>query len=712
MATSTPNPPPHPQLAARADKLRELLNDAILDKNIPLVHKRFEQGADPSAPTINGDQNPLMLAITANSPELISLLVPSADLAQTDRYGLTALHHFISHIHASPAMSHDALPLLRSLITPSSAGARSQEGLSPLDLHVQRARSSQLSHSDSSSFSSILQELLPACANSALDGYQACVAALGTVVNSYLDTSHALAILHAHPLKEHILSTSCPLRGQLSHVAAFAGQTEFIRSIAAAVNLNSRSAEGITPLMAALCTQSHNQLFGDAPLSAALLLLELGADPLLVNDNGCDALMMAIEYNHDAISKSDHVVANALAPIVKISDLSRRDFLGESALDKALDRGLSFFAAMIRSQLSANPSSSSTSLSFSPPNPANSRIHLQTLLHDAVATGNMALVNKRLSQGALTLSHEAERSCNLSFGGETPLILAAQQANLSMIRRLLPLSNPAATNARGDTALMAFLSNEIQTQEHLAILAALATPESALIKNSEGQSALTIARAFDALLPEALAILAPISDWLSTDFRGRGILGNGYFDDAKGLALWDAHPNQQAFVNAQDSEGKSLAHIAASLGQLDLLRRISSHVCFDQRDRLLRTPLLFACGTLPFSPQRLESTIEFLAMRSDCRLVDINGCDALMLLIENTLSPDPIFSATPLIDRVDLNARDFLGESALDKARDRSQPKTMAAIQARLDIFAERDVLHSATESIAARPPSARSKRM
>lgn len=712
MATSTFNPPPHSPLAARADKLQELLREAVFAKNISLVHKRFEQGADPYAPTKNGESTPLMLAMQSKSPELIALLAPSADLAQTDRYGFTALHYFIFHTHASPAMSQDVLPLLRSLITPSSAGTRNQEGLSPLDLHAQRARSSPLSNSDAGSFSAILQELLPFCAHSAIDGYQACVAALGTGVNSHLDTSHALAILQAHPLKENILSTSCPLRGQLSHVAALAGQTEFIRSIAASVNLNSRNAHGLTPLMAALCTDSHKQLFGDAPMSAALLLLELGADPLLVEDNGCDALMMAIEYNHDAISESDNVVANALAPIVKLSDLSRRDFLGESALDKALDRGLVFFADIIRSQQSPHPTLSSTSLTFSSPNSANSRTHLQSLLHDAVAADNMALVDKRLSQGALPLSHEAKRPCNLSFSGETPLILAAQHANLSMVRRLLPLSNPLAANARGDTALMAFLSNEIKTPEHLAILAALATPESALIKNSQGQSALTVIRACDALLPEALAILAPISDWLSTDLRGGGLLGNGHFSDAKGLAIWDAHPNQQAFANAQDSEGRNLAHIAASLGQLDLLRRISAYIDFSLRDTLMRTPLLFACGTLPFWPARLHSTIEFLAMRSDCRLVDINGCDALMLLIETTLSSDPILAAKLLIDRVDLYARDFLGESAMDKARDRSQHQTLAAIQARLAIFAERDALHSATESIADRPRSARSKRM
>lgn len=710
MATSTHAPLPDAQLAARADKLQELLREAIMDNNIPLVNKRFEQGANPSAPAKNGQSSLLMLAIKAQSPELIARLTPSADLGETDRNGLTALHHFISSIHTPPAMGSELLPALRSLITPSSATTRSLIGFSPLDVHAQRAQGSPPFHSDDT-FASIVRELLPFSANSALDGYKACVAALDS--NSDQASAKSLALLEAHPLKDKILAMSCPLRGQLSHVAAATGQTEFLRSIAPVVNIDSRNAQGLTPFMVALCTSSRRQLFSSSPMSAALLLLDLGADPLLVDDNGCDALMLAIEYNRDAISKSDNVVANALAPIIKLSDLSRRDFLGESALDKALDRDLAFFADMIRAQSSPScPNSSSTSIKFSSLNPANSRSHLQSLLHDAVARDNMALVDKRLLQGAQPLSHQAEASCNISFGGETPLILAAQYANLSMVRRLLPLSNPLATNVRGDTALLAFLSNEITTQDHLAILAELATPESALIKDARGQSPLAVIRASDALLPEAMAILAPLSDWLSTDLLGRGILGGGYFSEAKGLAIWNGHPDQHAFANAQDSEGRSLVHTASCIGQLNFLRRVSDYVDFDQRDHLMRTPLLSACATPPFFPEQLHATIEFLSARNDCRSVDINGCDALMLLIENTLSPDPILAATPLIDRVDLNARDFLGESAMDKARDRSHHKILAAIQSRLAIFAERDALHSASEISAARPRSARAKRM
>ena len=143
----------------------------------PQARTQPQQGANPSAPAKNGQSSLLMLAIKAQSPELIARLTPSADLGETDRNGLTALHHFISSIHTPPAMGSELFPALRSLITPSSATTRSLIGFSPLDAHAQRAQGSPPFHSDDT-FASIVRELLPFSANSALDGYKACVAAL------------------------------------------------------------------------------------------------------------------------------------------------------------------------------------------------------------------------------------------------------------------------------------------------------------------------------------------------------------------------------------------------------------------------------------------------------------------------------------------------------------------------------------------------------
>lgn len=92
---------------------------------------------------------------------------------------------------------------------------------------------------------------------------------------------------------------------------------------------------------------------------------------------------------------------------------------------------------------------------------------------------------------------------------------------------------------------------------------------------------------------------------------------------------------------------------------------------------------------------------------SDCLAVDAHGCDALMLLFEGVAAEDDGLCETveTLVGRVNLDARDFLGESALDKAIERDFLRSVDIIRARMAIFEERDELANAS------PPSSASAR-
>ena len=321
-------------------------------------------------------------------------------------------------------------------------------------------------------------------------------------------------------------------------------------------------------------------------------------------------------------------------------------------------------------------------------------------MHRAIAAGEVAVAGKRIAQGAC---HSLPVEWDISRPGQnqTPLMRAAAGSNpLSLIRLLLPFSNPLAVDHDANSALMFLLSNEINSHEKLAALAELASPESALLKNSLGRSPLTIARASANLSSQMFDILRPLCDWFAIDANGLSVLSSAIldarFDERQCLDLWNEHPDQAWLANSRDYSGRSLAHVAARRCNSEIFKAISFHVNFDATDNAGLTPLMSACLGSSWRSLIFAPTIEFLAPRSNCRLVDLNGCDALMLLIEKC-SDDQIHAAGELIPRVDLAARDFLGESALDKARNRGLSAISAAIEAHMAIFAERDNISLST---------------
>lgn len=97
-----------------------------------------------------------------------------------------------------------------------------------------------------------------------------------------------------------------------------------------------------------------------------------------------------------------------------------------------------------------------------------------------------------------------------------------------------------------------------------------------------------------------------------------------------------------------------------------------------------------------------ESAVKLLAPWSDCRAVDAQGCDALMLAIEESQREsygDFVGAVSELVRWADLGARDFLGESALDKAIDREFPLVEAAIRARMAIQEEKFEIEAASSA-------------
>lgn len=152
-----------------------------------------------------------------------------------------------------------------------------------------------------------------------------------------------------------------------------------------------------------------------------------------------------------------------------------------------------------------------------------------------------------------------------------------------------------------------------------------------------------------------------------------------------------AHPSPAWAASTRDSSGATLAHIAARHGGCGLLRAIAGFSCFSATDHHGHTPLMSACAS-----RGGFDAVSILAPWSDCRAVDFAGCDALMLAVESASlesSLGLLDAVQALIPRVDLFARDALGESALEKAADRGFPLVVDAIRSHLAILAERDEL-------------------
>lgn len=699
---------PAPLTEANRKKLQKLLFSAIWSHDIPAVHRLIFQGADPAAPLAERPQmTPLMSAAEAGSAELLAFFLPFNKLSQVEASDWTALHLFIYAIatHKSPTLFVADDPAwqasLRSLISAATANAKRFNGMTPMMLHA-------CHHPHcSDSFDIIAAELLPFIDRSpgSLEAYELCASALAS--DSYLGGGdrgrRAVSMLEDDPGKAQTLAASCPTRGTLAHIAARKGQLLFLEHIAPLVELNARDIRGRTPLMTAVSNPSHSRFFGNSKesIECMRLLLGAGADPSLVDNDGCDALMIAIEENTPGIISRG--IEALLAPLIERSTLSHRDHLGESALDKAIDRELPLIVALIQKALRASELLSELCPTSPSPNaPIPNPRKLASLLHRAIDSGDVAAAGKHIAQGAcLSLPVEDDLSRTSQGQTRTPLMRAAAGSNpLSLIRLLLPLSNPLAVDHEANSALMLLLSREINSHEQLAALAELASPESALLKNSLGLSPLTRAHASANLSAQMFDILRPLCDWFAIDDQGFPVLSSAIlgsrFDERQCLDLWSEHPDQAWLANSRDYSGRSLAHIAAMRCKSELLKAISFHVNFDATDNAGLTPLMSACCGSSWRSWTFAPAIEFLAPRSNCRLVDLNGCDALMLLIE-TCSDDPVHAAGELIPRVDLAARDFLGESALDKARNRGFSAISAAIEAHMAIFAERDNISLST---------------
>ena len=688
-------------LHANAAKLQTLLQKAIQNSNIALVHKRLAQGASPSAAHGYCDFTPLMSAADACSPEIIELLLPLSETSAATSKGITALHVFMSAINLSRNNALFApddsrlFAMLRALASPAAIGAKDVFNRSPLSIHAARFLR------DSPLFNLIASEITPpsTAPSFTLDIYEACAAALESRNSG---GAGAIFLLNSALNKRHALSECPPNKSSLFHIAALHGRLDFLEDTAPLVDINARDPSGRTPLMAAISNPLSSSTFSsDNAIICMKRLLSLGADPRLVDNDGCDALMIAIEDNFRPLTLAPFL-AHAFEPLISQSDLSRRDHLGESALDKALDRNLPLIAALIQEK-GGQPSPPPTH----PPPPPASCAKLERLLLQAVFFMEPAIVDKRLLQGADPLARSEQPILPFYPSQMTPLMHAARADNHPMICRLLPISNPLAVNADGDTALMIFLAhNQIDSHDRLATLAALLSAESAKKRNNRGRTPLMTIRAPLAFLQPALDLIGPLSEWNAVDNAGTNIFGCHYLDHAEWTLLWNSHPDPAWLASAKDHKGRSILHVIASWHKHNpqLLEAASFHANFNAIDHSMSTPLMAACSGVSSRDAAFNAVIELLAARTNCRQADLNGCDALMLLIETAANDqDSLLAARLLIPRCDLFARDFLGESALDKALDRNLLSISASIEAHLAIFAERDQLSLASTPTASK---------
>lgn len=159
-----------------------------------------------------------------------------------------------------------------------------------------------------------------------------------------------------------------------------------------------RNALGRTPFLAAAAATSFE---------ATELLVALGCDPGAIDNEGCDALMLAIENGGPNMDFKRFIA------LIPASNLFYRDNLHESALDKALDQAMDGLAEIIEARLFQSPASppSPTEDCAPPPTPSGK---LQQLLVQAIEDNNMALIDKHLRQGA-NLSLPAQDSSDSPF---------------------------------------------------------------------------------------------------------------------------------------------------------------------------------------------------------------------------------------------------------------------------------------------------------
>lgn len=264
--------------------------------------------------------------------------------------------------------------------------------------------------------------------------------------------------------------------------------------------------------------------------------------------------------------------------------------------------------------------------------------------------------------------------------GETPLMTAVKNMSFEAMDTLIELGAKAnAVDDSGRDALMlgacASQDPKMSKSRHWPRLTSLICRSDLLLLDANGLSA------FD----HALAGQATIA-----------------------RLIWDHHPDQAGLARKPNKDGETLAHILARKQAPHFLSAVCCQDNLMATDPRGRTPLMAACFD---GPSRHEESIAMLVPWSDCRALDHDGCDALMLAIEGSSGEDCCAIIEALAARSDLCRRDRFGESALDKAAHRNYSKIEKIIQARLTVLEEAHEIATASaadEAVAAGRHSAR----
>lgn len=686
---------------ANQKKIQNLLSEAILQGDVSRVHKLLEQGADPSGRGGALGHTPLMDAASVFNRSLIEFFLPLNDVNATAKKGSTALSLFVKYLSSDvfcgtapnvainvPSGWKSSLDLLLS------AGATEAEGLSST-----LAATAAYWSSTSIEFSEIIQAL-PTSDFSAPDAHGCSPYIHALASHCARGGLRAATLLKMDPMRSSTLRSRSPRHGTLAHVAARHRRIDFLLEIAAEADFEARDSQGRTPLMAAMIPA----ISSISPFPCVDFFLRK-IDPQATDHHGCDALMLLIEENQDLDGLlSDPKSKKTIGRLVAQSNLWARDFLGESSLDKARARNMHRLARLIlRTRHTLAPSAPAPSSCSSAPMSPSDADRLQELLFRAIERNQITLVKKFLAQGACP-RRRLPPAPHRIYDGRTPLITAAYSGNraAAMIHYLAPLSNLLEVDAGGRTALLNFLhKTHISCDEDILALRSLFSPEVARIASHDDGTVLTVATANVNFWPTVINILSEGSDWMAIDAEGNNILARKLHHQSTpaGLqAIWNAHPDRAWLAASANHAGETIAHLAALYGRKHFLQKIAPQVDFSATTASGMTPLLLASLLFQDSIIGVSSIAAIiLAPWSDCRVVDFNGCDALMLVVENTLleNDNLLRLVEALVGRVDLDARDFLGASALDKALCRNLPGTVAIIRSRMAIIFEQNELAS-----------------
>lgn len=306
------------------DKLQKLFIEAIHKGDRSLIEKRLRQGASPALALRDTGETPLMAAALAGNFDLARRLLPVSDISAVDQCGRVALQYLIwapGKRRASPRF----IGLFQSLLTPEIALMSDSDRATPL---------MNAGEGHDEAFEEILAELVPLSDWKALDrnGNNLLGVALCSGSNK-----NALAIWRASPCKEWLAASANHDGRTIAHLAAMFDVEEVLREIAEHVDFGARDAAGRTPLMAALAHIPR-------PANAQSILAERSNCNELDND-GCNALMLMIE---SCEGEDDEEARKAVSECLAATRLEALDKLGESALTKALDRGMAKTAEAIQ----------------------------------------------------------------------------------------------------------------------------------------------------------------------------------------------------------------------------------------------------------------------------------------------------------------------------------------------------------------------------